>query len=250
MLKQNQGLERFIQEFKEYKDSFVIIGGLASSMNMANYHLEFRKTKDFDLVVFVKEGNEPFFVALRDFLKEGAYDFGKQGNYYRFTNPKDNTYPFMIEILSRVDLTTNETLNTGKFRIKIDEEFLSLSAIMLDDDIYKLILQQHINVFGLCIADPYALIVMKVRAWRDLTEKRNRGDKIRSKDINKHRKDVIRLSRIIDETRKIDLSPRLKEDVRIYLESCEIDDHSFHQLAPDIESFKVLRELFFKIFQL
>lgn len=78
MLKSNQGLDRFIQEFSVYKDAFVIIGGLASTLNMARFNLEFRVTKDFDLVVLVKDGNEPFFYALRAFLRECGYSYGKK----------------------------------------------------------------------------------------------------------------------------------------------------------------------------
>jgi len=247
MLKANQGLERFIIEFKEFKEAFVIIGGLASSLNMARFNLDFRTTKDFDLVVLIKNGNEAFFLALRSFLVEGGYSIGKKGIYYRFTEPKDKSYPYMIEILSRTDLAVKDS---EKFRISIDEDVYSLSVIMLDEDIYDLILHHRIEVMGVCIADPYALIAMKVRAWRDLSNKKNRGDIINSEDINKHRKDVIRLSQIIDETTLIDLGDQLKEDIHFYLESCDLDNHSFHQLAPNLESFERLKQIFLKVFQL
>ena len=250
MLKSNQGLDRFIQEFSLYKDAFVIIGGLASTLNMARFNLEFRVTKDFDLVVLVKDGNEPFFYALRAFLREGGYSYGKKGNYYRFTNPKDNSYPFMIEILSRVDLELSRSNPTNKFRIKINEDVFSLSAIILDEDIYNLVLHRQLDIMGLHIVDPYALIAMKIRAWRDLSDKRNRGEKVNSEEINKHRKDVIRLSQIIDETQIIELGQQLKEDILYYLEVCEIDDHSFHQIAPNLESFGSLRKTLIKVFQL
>lgn len=250
MLKSNQGLDRFIKEFSVYKDAFVIIGGLASSLNMARFNLEFRVTKDFDLVVVVKEGNEPFFYALRAFLKEGAYSYGKKGNYYRFTNPKDSCYPFMIEILSRVDLELSISKPLHKFRIKINEDVFSLSAIILDEDIYNLVLHRQLEMMGLHIVDPYALIAMKIRAWRDLSEKKNKGENINSDEIHKHRKDVIRLSQIIDDTQVIELGQQLKEDILFYLDTCEIDDHSFHQIAPHLESFESLRKIFIKVFHL
>jgi hypothetical protein len=250
MLKSNQGLDRFIREFSVYKDAFVIIGGLASTLNMSIFNLEFRVTKDYDLVVLVKDGNESFFYALRAFLRDGGYSYGKKGNYYRFTNPKDSSYPFMIEILSRVDLELSRSNPIHKFRIKINEDVFSLSAIMLDEDIYKLVLYRQLEIMGLHIVDPYALIAMKVRAWRDLTEKKNKGENINSDEINKHRKDVIRLSQIIDDTQIIDLGQQLKEDILYYLDACELDDHSFHQIAPNLESFGSLRKILIKVFQL
>lgn len=156
----------------------------------------------------------------------------------------------MIEILSRVDLELSRSKFANKFRIKINEDVFSLSAIILDEDIYQLVLQRQIEIMGLHIVDPYALIAMKVRAWRDLSEKKNKGENINSEEIHKHRKDVIRLSQIIDDTQVIELGPQLKEDLLYYLNVCEIDDHSFHQIAPNLESFGSLRKILVKVFQL
>ena len=47
---------------------------------------------------------------------------------------------------------------------------------------------------GLRFPTVTALIPLKARAWLDLTARRDRGEKIDSKDIDKHRTDVFRLA--------------------------------------------------------
>jgi hypothetical protein len=39
-----------------------------------------------------------------------------------------------------------------------------------------------------------ALILLKARAWHDLTERKNKGEKIDGGDMTKHRNDVFRLA--------------------------------------------------------
>lgn len=45
------GIERFREYFKDYQDSYVLIGGVAASITMELLDEPFRATKDLDVVL-------------------------------------------------------------------------------------------------------------------------------------------------------------------------------------------------------
>jgi hypothetical protein len=66
-----------------------------------------------------------------------------------------------------------------------------LSAILLNDDYYRM-LRLHATVLdGLPVATTSVLIPFKARAWLDLTERQARGERVDQRDIDKHRNDVL-----------------------------------------------------------
>ena len=77
--------------------------------------------------------------------------------------------------------------------IKLDEDSASLSAILLNDDYYALVRQQH-NEKNLPFANPAALIPLKARACLDFMERAAKGEKGKGKEIAKHRTDVFRIA--------------------------------------------------------
>jgi len=77
--------------------------------------------------------------------------------------------------------------------IPTDELHQSLSAIIMDDDIYDFTIYQAEEIDGLLVANNLALIVLKVNAYLNLRKEREEGRKVNSKDINKHRSDVLKL---------------------------------------------------------
>lgn len=44
------GVDRFREYFKDFQESYVLIGGVAASMTMEELGEEFRPTKDLDVV--------------------------------------------------------------------------------------------------------------------------------------------------------------------------------------------------------
>ena len=148
----------------------------------------------------------PAFVgAFWKFIFEGGYKKGKRKRgedkkpvyeLYRFTDPKEG-YPIQIELLAR----HSEALGSpSSFHIEpllTEEEHYSLSAIMLDDDYYHLTVRNSEVVDGLRVASPLALIGLKERAFLNLLYDREQGMKVNTKDITKHRNDVLKLAAII-----------------------------------------------------
>ena len=48
-----RGLDVFGQHFSEFRDQYVLIGGVASWLTMAEAGQSFRATKDLDIVQFI-----------------------------------------------------------------------------------------------------------------------------------------------------------------------------------------------------
>ena len=108
--------------------------------------------------------------------------------------------------------------------IPVEEGVSSLSAILMDLDYYDFIMGQRDLVDGLPLIKPAGLIVLKVRAWMDLTARRSQGDaKVKDDDVNKHRSDVFRLASILPVGEQIDLNAKIAGDLRTFLTAFSID---------------------------
>jgi predicted nucleotidyltransferase len=54
------GLDTFLQYFKDFKDQYVLIGGSACDIVMQEYDIDFRSTKDLDIVLIIETLNTAF----------------------------------------------------------------------------------------------------------------------------------------------------------------------------------------------
>ena len=68
-----KGLNLFRERFAPFERHFVLIGGAACFEWFATQDLQFRSTKDIDMVVLIEAIDRPFVSALRTFLEEGGY---------------------------------------------------------------------------------------------------------------------------------------------------------------------------------
>ncbi len=193
-----RGLDIFRERFRPFEGDFILIGGAACDDWFTGQGLTFRVTKDLDIVLLIEVLNREFVAAMRQFVEEGGYEIRERSPdhpiLYRFVKPADERFPFMLEFFSRSAETFE--LAEGQTIIPVDSEpgHHSLSAILLDEAYYGLILTQNEPRDGLQFATITALIPLKARAWLDLTARRDRGEKIDARDIDKHRTDVFRLA--------------------------------------------------------
>lgn len=85
------GLNRFRQHFASYADQYVLIGGTSCTVIMQEAGLDFRATKDLDLVLYVEALNLNFASAFWKFIEEGGYQNRQRSTgkevFYRFTSP-------------------------------------------------------------------------------------------------------------------------------------------------------------------
>ncbi|HSX38412.1 MAG TPA: hypothetical protein VLE95_06240 [Chlamydiales bacterium] len=68
-----KGLDRFKEHFSAYSDSYLLIGGTACTLAMKEVGLDFRSTKDLDIVLCLESLHPKFGLAVWEFVKHGQY---------------------------------------------------------------------------------------------------------------------------------------------------------------------------------
>ena len=190
-----QGLEKFKNYFKGYEDQYVLIGGTACDIVFKNRDATFRNTRDLDMVLIVEALTPDFGKRFWEFIKGGKYR-NKVTNrgvpqFYRFDKPEVDNYPRMIELFCRENFELKEI--KGITPIHIDDSISSLSAILLNEDYYRILLEGRVIEDGLSVLRPEYLILFKAKAYLDLLNRKNNGEKVDSSNINKHKNDVLRI---------------------------------------------------------
>ena len=202
------GLDKFKEVFSQYSDNYVIIGGTACEIVMTGTAMRPRATHDIDMIVVVERMTPEFGQRFWDFIAEGGYrpekyktpENGQTGyRLYRFVNGRSG-YPEMIELLSRHPDALGEPHGMVIEPIPVDENVSSLSAIIMDDDFYSFTIRHSVVTDGIRHADALALIALKACAYLNLLKDRNDGRHVNSKDIRKHRSDVLKNVVILEET--------------------------------------------------
>ncbi|MCX7028466.1 MAG: hypothetical protein NT061_13500 [Spirochaetes bacterium] len=94
---------------------------------------------------------------------------------------------------------------------------------MLDDTVYRFILETRRRELGLMVLDHRGLIPFKATAYVDLKAQRARGERIDADDIAKHRNDVLRLSVLLSEDDRVEVPSSLWISLRELLADLETD---------------------------
>ena len=195
-----EGLEIFKEAFEAYSDNYVIIGGTACDITMQGTVVRPRATHDIDMIVIVENMTPSFAKRFWEFVKEAGYRpekrkqiEGEPAKYelYRFVDGKTG-YPEMIELLSRHPDILGEPSNLVIEPLPIDGDVSSLSAIIMDDDFYHFTIKHSKLTDGVRHADSAALVCLKTRAYLNLLQDKAEGKHVNSKDIKKHRSDVLK----------------------------------------------------------
>lgn len=138
--------------------------------------------------------------------------------FYRFDSPKDDTYPYMLELFAREPDILELSPGSHLTPIPIDEQSSSLSAILLDDDYYNFIVSGKSLTEGLPLILQEYLIPLKAKAYLDLWQIKNAGGRINSKDLKKHKNDVLRLYQILAAEARLFLPESIAADFRRFLD--------------------------------
>jgi hypothetical protein len=221
------GIEKFREHFAGHEDQYAIIGGAACDLLFGAAGLDFRATKDIDMVLCVEVVDAAFGNAFKAFLDAGGYEARERSDgakeFYRFHRPKDPSFPFMIELFSRKPGTIELSQDTGLTPIPVEEDVVSLSAILLDDGYYEALQAAKREVDGVTIIDESLLIPFKARAFLDLSARLESGEKVDSKNIKKHRNDVFRLVQLLSEGVAIEVSAPIRDDLQRFVEAAQAD---------------------------
>ena len=68
------GLESFKKWFKDYEEQYVIIGGTACSLLMMDEGLDFRATKDLDMVLIIEAITPEFGKCFWEYILNAEYE--------------------------------------------------------------------------------------------------------------------------------------------------------------------------------
>lgn len=69
-----KGFQSFRDWFAGFETNYTIIGGTACDLLMSNYDLDFRATKDIDLVLILEELTPEFSRRFWDYIQDAGYE--------------------------------------------------------------------------------------------------------------------------------------------------------------------------------
>ena len=221
------GIDRFREHFADHEGQYAIIGGTACDLLFDEAGLDFRATRDIDMVLCVEVVDAEFETAFRNFLDAGGYQARKRSNgrreFYRFHRPTDPRFPFMIELFARWPVDLNLPEDTMYTRVPVEQDIVSLSAILLDDAYFEALLAARRQVNGVTIIDETLLIPFKARAFLDLAARSEAGEKVHRKEIRKHRNDVFRLAQLLPRNARVALPESVQRDLRAFVDQAHVD---------------------------
>lgn len=221
-----RGLDVFREHFAGHADQFVLIGGTAATLAMEEAGLEFRATKDLDIVLHIEALTPSFGEVFWNFVEAGGYEIRQASDtgkpvFYRFQKPADERFPVMLELFCRAPEGIKLAEGSRLTPIPVDEAVASLSAILLDDAYYEFIVAGRREVDGLPWVGEDRLIPLKASAWLDLGERQAKGEPVDSKNIRKHANDVLRLSQLLAPDVRFEVAPRIEQDLNRFLDGIE-----------------------------
>lgn len=209
------GIDSFKEWFKGSEEQYAIIGGTACDILMTEEGLDFRATKDIDLVLIIEAVDA---------------NFGKKF--------------WEIELFTRKLDTIQLPEDAVLTPLPMDEDISSLSAILLDDDYYEFLKQGKVTVDGVTVLDAAYLIPFKAKAWMDLTDRKAAGEHVDSKNIKKHKNDVFRLTELIDSTAKVVAPQGVYADIQEFVQRMKNENVDIKQLGlVGRTKEKILKEL-------
>jgi len=103
-----------------------------------------RITKDYDIILSLGALTKPFILKLREFIIKAGYNTIACGssskNLFRFSGPRNDDFPEQIELLVPLTDMVDEIFSLEEITyIKVEDEYTSLSAILLDEEYFKFI---------------------------------------------------------------------------------------------------------------
>lgn len=215
-----KGIDTFRRYFAEYEEQYVLIGGAACDIAFESNDTAFRATRDLDMVLIVEALTPKFGEKFWEFIQDGGYrnksTNGQKPQFYRFDKPENDAYPKMIELFCRSNFELREM--TGITPIHIDDEVSSLSAILLNDDYYRILLEGKMVRNGLSVLRPEYLILFKAKAFLDLKQRKDRGEAVDSKNISKHKKDILRIAAELVLESIGELPEAVETDIRAFID--------------------------------
>lgn len=245
------GIKEFADFFEGYEDCYTIIGGAACEILMSSTSIDFRATKDIDMIIMFEDRFEEFASKFWGYIKLGGYKCGWKNSdtphFYRFTDPKDG-FPSQIELFSRKPDYHLEG-GSGIIPIHIDDDISSLSAIMLNDDFYDFMREGKVTINGLGVLKASYIIPFKMYAWLNLKDEKASGKHVNSKDLKKHKNDVFQLFQIVPDDEVVEVRGDVADTIDRFIKEIVDETIVFKNLGIDSDmntEINALRDVYIK----
>ena len=226
-----KGIDRFKAYFRDYTDQYVLIGGAACDISFGSNNAEFRATRDLDVVLIAEALTREFGQRFCEFIRDGGYQNRAKSSgasqFYRFDKPTQEGFPAMIELFARTEYILEDGAELTP--IHIDDSISSLSAILLNDSYYDALLRGRDVIDGFSILRHSWLIPFKAKAWLDLNERNRRGEHVGSRNLKKHRNDIIRMAAELV-LERCELPEEVKSDMANFIEEMNVTDQEIRNL--------------------
>ena len=232
-----KGLDRFREYFAGHEASYALIGGAACDILFGEAGLQFRATRDFDIVLCVEVVSADFGTVFAEFLEAGGYQARERSTgrreFYRFHRPWDETFPAVIELFARGPDTLVLSDGARLSPIPVEEDVISLSAILLGDDYFEALQEARRVIDDISLVDERILIPFKARAFLDLSGRRANGEDVDARHIRKHRGDVFRLVQLLPGEGELFLADPIRTDLGEFLKQA-LSDPAFDYAALEL----------------
>ncbi len=240
-----KGIEHFKRYFRDYADQYVLIGGAACDISFGNFHAAFRATRDLDVVLIVEALTKEFGQRFWEFIRDGEYQNRAKSSgvpqYYRFDRPARKDFPAMIELFARTEYLLSD--GSALTPLHIDDSTSSLSAILLNASYYQVLMMGRDIVDGLSILKHSWLIPFKAKAWLDLKERGMKGEHVDSRDLKKHRNDIIRIAAELV-LERCELPEEVRNDMEDFISAMDLTDQELRNLKyPGVKADDIRRTL-------
>lgn len=107
-----------------------------------------------------------------------------------------------------------------------------------------------IHVDDVSILNAEHIIPFKAKAWLDLKIRKERGEHVDSRNIKKHRNDVIRLSILLTPNTKVIIPDTIKEDLSQFIQNLDKEELSFKQFGMRNMNKNTLIQLLCQVYEL
>ena len=122
-----------------------------------------------------------------------------------------------MELFSKVPEYVEVPKDVHIVHIPMEGYTSSFSAIIMDDTYYDFAVEHSEIVGDIRILKPEALIVLKAVAFLENLRLKEQGEPVDQKDIDKHKKDIYRLSYVFDGSERFEVNDTIKERLRAFV---------------------------------
>ena len=172
-----EGIYQFSRYFKDFNNRYILIGDAACFLALDEVGLEFRETRNIDIVLCLEALDAEFAWVFWDFIKLGRYKntqkiAGKE-LFCRFYYTEDEEVPYAVILFSPFPDVLMMSDGTHLSSIPMGEEQSSFSAILLEEGYYNFIHNSKIYIGDIPTIPPEVIVPLKAKALLDLIRRQD-----------------------------------------------------------------------------